>query len=157
MRLEQDGPIDPERAQLRRRGCRPVRGELGGDPTKDRGELEAMAGAQRDDDAGLVGQAVDDEVTIRRQRVQARLGVDRRAQRTREMALQEPGDATERGLVTLERAAIRVDRLAAAVLGRLWPGLAVRREAVDTTGRPSRSRPGTDPARMQPGPGRRNR
>ena len=153
--LEQDRPIDPEFARVRRPTASPRRRPSSAeDPTEDRGELEPVRRRRaRRRRPGASGSAIDDEVAIRRERVQAGLRVDRRAERARQMGRHEALDAREGRLVPLERPVVRLDRLAAAVLGGLRSGLAVRREAVEATARPSRSRPGSGPGAKAAGSG----
>src|SRR6478736_8981800 len=90
--LEQDRSIDPESLEIAGRWRRPVDEQLGHDPAEDRGELEAVRGPERDDHARRLGQAIDHEIAIRGEGVQAGLGVDRRAERARQMARNEALD-----------------------------------------------------------------
>ena len=90
-----------------------------------------MGCTQHDGDARRIGQPIDHEVTIRRERVEAGPGVDRWAQGAGQVALHERRHPLERRLVPLERPGRGRGRRAAEVLGDLWTGLAIRREAVE--------------------------
>ena len=119
--------------------------------------LNAVGRAEQDDDARRLGHPVDDEVAVRRQRVQAGLRVDlgcrARAGRWR------PRKARRRASAPSSRSNVRVvrrRRLAAAVLGGLRAGLAVGREAVE--GRVVHPDPDREAVRREraPGPARRS-
>src|SRR5438128_6948543 len=119
VRFEEDRAVDPETLDLGDGRGSTVDDELREDPAEDRGELEGMGGAQGDQDVGLVWQAIDDEIPIRRQRVEAGLRHDLRAEMARQVARQEVGQPGEARLVPGERPGRGRRLVAADVLGRL--------------------------------------
>ena len=100
-------------AELAGRRRRAVQAELGRDPAEHGGELEAVRGPEDDDDAGCLGQPVDDEVAVRRQRVEAGLRQDVRPDR--------PGRWRARNAASARASAARRARTSASsgVVG--WP------------------------------------
>ncbi len=119
------------RVQIVGRRGRTVDAELRQDAAEDRCELEAVGRTECDHDPGFAGQSIDDQVPVGRQRVQTGLRIDRRSDRPGEMTRQERLRSSEGRLVPVECTSVRIDRISAAVLGRLRAGLAVRREAVE--------------------------
>src|SRR5260370_28031389 len=93
-----------------------------------------MAGAGRsDDDVGSAGQAIDDEITVRRRRIEAGLGSDEAAIGRRDMLRQRGADqcliVRTHGLIV----SVGIDRfIAVMMLGPFDAGLeaAIRWEAV---------------------------
>src|SRR5258708_6961719 len=85
----------PEPGDLRGRCGAAVDDELAQDPADDRGELERVGRAEGDEDVRLVRQAIDDEVAVGRQGVQAGLRRDLRPEMARQVALQEIGQPGE--------------------------------------------------------------
>src|SRR5436190_21316248 len=131
VRFEEDRPVDPEPLELARGGRRAVDGELREDPTQDRGELVAVRRSEGNQDAGVVRQAIDNEVPVGRQRVEAGLRGDLGAELLRKMAGEEVRQPGEADLVALEGARRGRHLVPADVLGRLRARLAVGRKSVE--------------------------
>src|SRR3954451_962797 len=102
VRFEEDRAVDPEAADLSGRRRLAVHRDLGEDPAEDGRELVAMRRAERDEDAGVIGEPVDDEVAVRRHRVQARLRGDLRSELLGQVTREERRQAVEADLVSFE-------------------------------------------------------
>ena len=84
-----------------------VERELGHDPADHRRELVAVRRAQRDEHVRVPGHGVEDEVPVRRQRVQAGLGQERLAGHAGQARLEERRTRAQRRLVAARTSASR--------------------------------------------------
>src|SRR4051794_13256305 len=116
VRFEQDRTVDRESLDLAGRWRHAVDDELRQDPAEDRRELVAVGGGEDDMDAGHVWQAVDDEIAVGRERVEAGLCHDLRTEVLRQVGGEEVRQAAEPDLVALEGPRRRRDLVAADVL-----------------------------------------
>jgi hypothetical protein len=108
-----------------------VQGQVGQDPAEQGGELEAVGGAEGDQDAVVAGQGAEDEVAVRGQGVEAGGGVVVGAAGGGQVGAQEPGQALGGGRVGVEAAGGGRDLAAADVLGGLEGGVRPDREAIE--------------------------
>jgi hypothetical protein len=108
-----------------------VEGQVGEGPADQGGELEAVGGAEGDQDAVVAGQGAEDEVAVRGQGVEAGRAVVVGAGGGGQAGAQEPGQALGGGRVGVEAAAGSGDLVAADVLGGLEDGVRPDREAVE--------------------------
>jgi hypothetical protein len=105
-----------------------VEGEVGQEPAEQRGELEAVRGAEGDQDPLVAGERAEHEVAVGGQGVQAGGGGQVRTGRGGQAGAQEAGQPSGRGRVGLEPAGPGGDLAAADVLGGLERGAGPHRE-----------------------------
>ena len=108
-----------------------MQGQVGQGPADQGGELEAVGGAEGDQDAVVAGQRADDQVAVRGQGVEAGGAVVVGAGGRGQAGAQEPGQALGGGRVGVEAAGGGGDLVAADVLGGLEGGVRPHREAVE--------------------------
>jgi hypothetical protein len=113
---------------------RPGGHQIGEDPAERGRELERVSRTQSDGDGRMSGHRIDDEVPVRRQRVQARHRV-RRGADAGQQAGHEPRQPGQRPRIGLERPPGRRRAYTTAVLSRLnqraTPALGIGRKAVE--------------------------
>src|SRR3954451_18259444 len=90
-----------------------------------------MPAADRYQNAGVIRQAVEDEVAIGSERVKAGFGIDDRSQCPGDMSTQEVADPAQRRLVRFEGAGLGRHLLAPGILPRLGAGLTEYGKAVE--------------------------
>jgi hypothetical protein len=87
-----------------------VQGQVGQDPAEQGGELEAVGGAEGDQDAVMAGEGAEDEVAVRGEGVKAGGGVVVGADGGGETGAEEPGQALGGGRVGSKPRVVAVTR-----------------------------------------------
>jgi hypothetical protein len=108
-----------------------VQGQVGQDPAEQGGELEAVGGAEGDQDVVAAGEGAEGEVAVGGEGVEAGRGVVVGAGGGRQAGAEEPGQAGAGRRVGVEAAAAGGDLGAADVLGGLEGCVRPDREPVE--------------------------